>query len=202
MKIIEIFSSISGEGLRQGLPATFIRCAGCNLSCTWCDTPESHGEGTEMSIWEILSEVSAGMPRYVIITGGEPLLQKDELQKLLVALRDDGYRVEIETNGTLPFTSVQEYATISMDIKCPSSDEESDQNLLADLRPEDAVKFVVMDRTDCLYAQDVIESHAIAGTVFISPVWGGNYREIADFILEEGIDARFQLQLHKSIGMK
>ena len=202
MKIIEIFSSISGEGLRQGLPATFIRCAGCNLNCAWCDTPESHGNGTEMTIGEIVSRVSLGMPRYVIITGGEPLLQDEELKELLLALRDVGCRIEIETNGTLSFTEVQEYATVSMDIKCPSSGEESDQSLLADLRPEDAVKFVVMDRADCLYAQDVIESHDIAGTVFISPVWGGNYREIADFILDEGIAARFQLQLHKSIGMK
>lgn len=202
MNIIEIFSSISGEGLRQGLPATFIRCAGCNLSCAWCDTPESHGAGTAMSIDEIVSRVSAGMPRYVIVTGGEPLLQEDELKILLAALRDAGYRIEIETNGTLCFTGVQEYATISMDIKCPSSGEESDPALLADLREEDSVKFVVMDRTDCLYAQEIIESHDIAGTVFISPVWGGNYREIADFILEEGIAARFQLQLHKSIGVK
>lgn len=202
MKIIEIFSSISGEGLRQGLPATFIRCAGCNLNCAWCDTPESHGEGTEMSVEEIVTKVSSGMPRYVVITGGEPLLQEAELRDLLAALRDAGYRIEIETNGTLPFTGVQEYATISMDIKCPSSGEESDQRLLADIRPEDAVKFVVMDRADCLYAQQVIESHDIAGTVFISPVWGGDYREIADFILEEGIAARFQLQLHKSIGMR
>ena len=202
MKIIEIFSSISGEGLRQGLPAMFIRCAGCNLNCAWCDTPESHGEGTEMSIDEIVSVVSAGIPRYIIITGGEPLLQEEELKTLLVALRDAGYRIEIETNGTFPFTGVQEYATVSMDIKCPSSGEESDSSLLADLRSEDSVKFVVMDRTDCLYAQEVIESHDIAGTVFISPVWGGNYREIADFILEEGIAARFQLQLHKSIGVK
>lgn len=202
MKIVEIFSSISGEGLRQGLPATFIRCAGCNLNCAWCDTPESHGKGTDMSVAEIVSMVSQGMPRYVIITGGEPLLQEEELRELLAALRDDSFRIEIETNGTLPFTGVREYATISMDIKCPSSGEESDQDLLADIRAEDAVKFVVMDRTDCLYAQDVIESHDIAGTVFISPVWGGDYREIADFILEEGIAARFQLQLHKSIGVR
>ena len=202
MKIIEIFSSISGEGLRQGLPATFVRCAGCNLSCAWCDTPESHGEGEEMKIEEIVSAVSAGMPRYVIITGGEPLLQEEELIGLLATLRDAGYRIEIETNGTLSFTGVQEYAIVSMDIKCPSSGEESDATLLADIRSEDSVKFVVMDRTDCLYAQEVIESHDIAGTVFISPVWGGNYREIADFILEEGIEARFQLQLHKSIGVK
>lgn len=202
MKIVEIFSSISGEGLRQGLPATFIRCAGCNLNCAWCDTPESHGKGTDMSVAEIVSMVSQGMPRYVIITGGEPLLQEEELRELLAALRDDSFRIEIETNGTLPFTGVREYATISMDIKCPSSGEESDQNLLADIRPEDAVKFVVMDRADCLYTQDVIESHDIAGTVFISPVWGGDYREIADFILEEGIAARFQLQLHKSIGVR
>ncbi|GAB7016884.1 7-carboxy-7-deazaguanine synthase QueE [Methanogenium cariaci] len=202
MNIIEIFSSLSGEGLMQGLPATFIRCAGCNLNCAWCDTPESQGAGTEMSIEEIVLAVSAGMPRYVIITGGEPLLQKEELTGLLAALRDAGYRIEIETNGTLPFTDVQEYATVSMDIKCPSSGEESDVTLLADIKSGDSVKFVVMDRTDCLYAQQVIESHDIAGTVFISPVWGGNYREIADFILDEGMEARFQLQLHKSIGVK
>ena len=202
MKIIEIFSSISGEGLRQGLPATFIRCAGCNLRCAWCDTPESHGEGTEMAIDEIVSAVSAGVPRYVIITGGEPLLQEEELIKLLAALRDAGCRIEIETNGTLCFTGVQEYATVTMDIKCPSSGEKSDPALLADLRPGDAVKFVVTDRSDCLYAQGVIGSHDIAGTVFISPVWGSNFREIADFIMEEGIEARLQLQLHKSIGMK
>ena len=155
-----------------------------------------------MKIEEIVSAVSAGMPRYVIITGGEPLLQEENLKKLLAILRDGGYRIEIETNGTLSFTGVQEYAAISMDIKCPSSGEESDAALLADIRPEDSVKFVVMDRTDCLYAQKVIESHDIAGAVFISPVWGGNYREIADFILEEGIEARFQLQLHKSLGVK
>ncbi len=202
MNIIEIFSSLSGEGLRQGIPATFIRCAGCNLRCAWCDTPESHGAGTRMSIDEIVSAVSAGMPSYIIVTGGEPLLQENELKELLTSLRDAGYRIEIETNGTLCFTGVQEYATISMDIKCPSSGEESDPALLADLRPEDSVKFVVMDRTDCLYAQEVIESHDIAATIFISPVWGGNYREIAKFILEEGIEARFQLQLHKSIGVK
>lgn len=202
MNIIEIFSSLSGEGLRQGIPTTFIRCAGCNLRCAWCDTPESHGAGTRMSIDEIVSAVSVGMPSYIIVTGGEPLLQENELKELLTSLRDAGYRIEIETNGTLCFTGVQEYATISMDIKCPSSGEESDPALLADLRPEDSVKFVVMDRTDCLYAQEVIESHDIAATIFISPVWGGNYREIAKFILEEGIEARFQLQLHKSIGVK
>jgi len=202
MKVIEIFSSISGEGSKQGIPATFIRFAGCNLHCAWCDTPESHDEGAEMSIEEIVSAVSAGVPRYVVITGGEPLLQEENLKTLLPILRDAGYHIEIETNGTLCFRGVQEYATVSMDIKCPSSGEESDTTLLADIRPEDSVKFVVMDRTDCLYAQGVIESHDIAGTVFISPVWGGNYRKIADFILEEGIEARFQLQLHKSLGVK
>jgi 7-carboxy-7-deazaguanine synthase len=202
MKISEVFKSIQGEGRNQGYPTVFIRFAGCNLNCRWCDTQYAREGGRDLSIDEILDYVWRLGGSRICVTGGEPLLQGDELLPLLRRLALPGNRIEIETNGTVDFRPFQQYATICMDVKCPSSGEESDLTLLRHLRPEDAVKFVVADERDCRYAQQVIARAPIRAEIFISPVEGSNYAEIAGFVVENNLRARFQLQLHKCIGVK
>ena len=161
MKIAEIFQSIQGEGKNQGKPCLFIRLAGCNLHCRWCDTANAQTGGTEMSIDTILERVLRLNPSYVCFTGGEPLLQADELEQLSATLHQGGTAIDIETNGTINFTRLQPYTSICMDIKCPSSGEQSDIELLNALRLQDTVKFVVLDERDCQYALDIITHQKI-----------------------------------------
>lgn len=201
MKIAEIFSSLQGEGRNQGKPCHFIRFAGCNLRCRWCDTPASQSGGREMSRESVLEQIPP-TASYVCITGGEPLLQAGDLEELLIALRSRGITIDIETNGTRNFTRFQPYASICMDVKCPSSGEESDLSLLESIRPEDSVKFVVSDEADCRYVREVLKKHAIAGEVFISPVSGVDFRPITDFVRSCDQPVRFQVQLHKIIGVQ
>ncbi len=202
MKIAELFPSLQGEGRNQGRSCFFIRLAGCNLRCRWCDTPASRNGGDEMSIDTITGEVRQARLPYVCITGGEPLLQGDELGQLLATLHRQGIVIDIETNGTMDFTGFQRYTSICMDVKCPSSGEKSDLSLLAAIRREDSVKFVVKDEADCRYAQDVMATHAIAGEIFFSPVSGSDYAPIIRFILAGNLPVRFQLQLHKILGVR
>ena len=201
MKLVEIFKSIQGEGKNQGKPAVFIRLAGCNLNCSWCDTPHSHDEGNEFDNDQILMKVGEQSCKEVCITGGEPLLQVSDLRILLTRLSRLGYSIEIETNGTIDFGSVQDNATICMDIKCPSSGEKSDLALLKKITSGDSVKFVVGNREDCRYAEEIIQNHPIRGEIFFSPVAGSDYHEIACYILDNNLPVRFQVQLHKIIGV-
>jgi 7-carboxy-7-deazaguanine synthase len=150
-----------------------------------------------MSLDAILEQVWRLHPPYVCITGGEPLLQADALESLLVSLNKSGTAIDIETNGTVDFTRFQPYASICMDVKCPSSGERSDLSLLSTIRKEDSVKFVVNGEEDCQYLQEVIKTHPIAGEIFISPVFGTDYAPITRFVLTSGLPVRFQLQLHK-----
>ena len=202
MKIVEIFTSLQGEGKNQGKPCLFIRLAGCNLQCRWCDTPESRSGGREMNRDIVLEQVWRINPPYVCITGGEPLLQADDLEKLASSLHKKGTVIDIETNGTIGFSRLQPYASICMDVKCPSSGEKSDLSLLVAIRPQDSVKFVVRDEADCRYAESVIRMHHIAGELFMSPVFGADYKTISDFILSHNLPVRMQIQLHKVIGVK
>ncbi len=202
MKIAEIFQSIQGEGKNQGKPCLFIRLAGCNLHCRWCDTANAQTGGTEMSIDTILERVLRLNPSYVCFTGGEPLLQADELEQLSATLHQRGTAIDIETNGTINFTRLQPYTSICMDIKCPSSGEQSDIELLNTLRQQDTVKFVVQDEKDCQYALDIITRHKIQGEIFFSPVSGSDYGPLVRFILDNNLPVRFQVQLHKLIGVK
>ena len=202
MKIAEIFESLQGEGKNQGRPCLFIRFAGCNLSCRWCDTAYAQQGGTETGCKEVLEQCWRKNPHLVCITGGEPLFQKDALLDLLPSLSMRGIEIEIETNGTIAFTDLQPYASICMDVKCPSSGETSDLALLAAIRPRDCVKFVVRDEEDCRYAQDVLEHHPITGEIFFSPVYGADYGPIIRYILDNDLPVRFQLQLHKVIGVR
>jgi len=202
MKIAEIFKSLQGEGRNQGKVCLFIRLSGCNLHCRWCDTEYARTAGTEMSLDAVLEQVWRVNPPYVCITGGEPLLQTQELEPLLISLHKRGTAIDIETNGTIDFTRLQPYAAICMDVKCPSSGEESDLALLDSIRKEDSVKFVVSDDTDCRYAQEIMDTHRIAGEVFFSPVFGTDYKPITQFILSNSLPVRFQVQLHRIIGVK
>jgi 7-carboxy-7-deazaguanine synthase len=202
MKIVEVFPSLQGEGKNQGKPCFFIRLAGCNLRCNWCDSPASQSAGREMNLDTISEQVrQSGLP-YVCITGGEPLLQGDELEGLLSDLLKRGIIIDIETNGTIDFTRFQPYASICMDVKCPSSGEQSDIRLLPKIRPQDSVKFVVNDNADCRYAMRVMSSHRIAGEIFFSPVFGTDYLKISNFVLTNNLPVRFQLQLHKILGVQ
>ncbi len=201
MQICEIFRSIQGEGREQGRISTFVRSAGCNLRCRWCDTRYAWDGGIEMEISGILEQVDRLGCRRVCISGGEPLLQ-DDLPPLVEALWRRGYSIEIETNGTLDFARLQPYAAICMDVKCPSSGEESDLSLIVRITARDSVKFVVGSREDLTYAEGVIARYPIAGEVFVSPVYGSDYSEIAAYILEHDLPVRFQLQLHRHIGVR
>jgi 7-carboxy-7-deazaguanine synthase len=202
MKIAEIFKSLQGEGKNQGKSCLFIRLAGCNLNCRWCDTAYARTGGMEMSLDMILEQVWRTNPSYVCITGGEPLLQADELEPLLISLHRRGTAIDIETNGTIDFRKLQPYASICMDVKCPSSGEQSNLALLDAIRPQDSVRFVVQDEADCQYARDIIAKYRIRGEIFMSPVYGSDYSLISKFILVNNLPVRLQVQLHKIIGVK
>ena len=155
-----------------------------------------------MSPDAVLEQVWRTNPQYVCITGGEPLLQADALEPLLASLYSRGTMIEIETNGTFDFIRFQRYASICMDVKCPSSGEKSDLELLDAIRPQDSVKFVVNDEADCRYAQGVMNTHGIRGEIFFSPVHGTDYLPVVRYIMEHNLAVRFQLQLHKVVGVR
>lgn len=202
MKVCEIFRSIQGEGPDQGRPCTFIRFAGCNLRCSWCDTPGALAGGTDMDGDGILARVRELGGTYVCITGGEPLLQGPPLLSLVKSLASLGYTIGIETNGTIGFSAYQEYAGVCMDVKCPSSGEESDLGLLPGIRGSDSVKFVVRDLDDCEYAAMVMKAHPIRGEIFFSPVGGADAHSVARYLIERDLPVRLQLQLHKILEMR
>jgi len=202
MKIIEMFRSIQGEGSSQGYPTIFLRLAGCNLNCIWCDTRYAREGGTDVSCEEIIREIAEFPGNRICITGGEPLLQGDQLLPLLAILHKKGYQIVIETNGTRDFRPFQPYASICMDIKCPSSGEKSDHSLLGFISEQDSVKFVVGDSDDCRYAEEVLTTHPIRGEIFFSPVHGADYGAVAEYIMKRNLPGRIQLQLHKIIGVR
>lgn len=204
MRITETFVSLQGEGLRQGMPCMFVRFAGCNLHCAWCDTRYSLNTslGIEMTTEKVMQAVIASKMPYVCITGGEPLLQKEELVPLIAAIHAAGIFVDIETNGTISFDEVQEYASVCMDVKCPSSGERSDLALLDSLTPEDSVKFVIGDEADYLYMVEVLAAHpCLSAPVCITPVFGTDPKWLIETILAEKLPVRFQLQIHKVVNI-
>lgn len=202
LKVSEIFESIQGEGLNQGRPTVFIRLVGCNLNCAWCDTKYARTGGTEMSAAEIVARIATMRSHRVCITGGEPLLQCAALVPLLASLCGHGYTVEIETNGTFDPTTVQAFAAVTMDVKCPSSGMTSGLEYLDLLGSGDAVKFVVADTADLRYMEGVVRSHRMKAEVFVSPVWGSDLRAIADYVVAQNLPVRMQVQLHRVIGIR
>ena len=204
MRVVEVFSSLQGEGRNQGRTTVFLRLAGCNLACAWCDTAYAREGGEELDVDAALAAVreTAGPCRRLCVTGGEPLLQQDELVPLAAWLASEGFAIEVETNGTIDFTPIQPHASITMDVKCPSSGEESDLGLLVLLGPEDAVQVVVADLHDLAYMETVLKGQPTAAEVFVSPVHGADAEPIVARIIERDLPVRFSLQLHKLIGVR
>ena len=203
MRLVEIFYSIQGEGFLVGIPSVFIRLAGCNLNCRYCDTQYARAGGTEMTVEEIIDRVKSFELSYVCITGGEPLLQK-ETPELAEILFNSGYQVSVETNGTIDTSSLPEDVKRIIDIKCPGSGEEGKTCMknLSLRRNEDEFKFVITGRGDFEYARYFVSKHNLADkhTVLLSPVLDVlNPELLADWILHEMPEARMNLQLHKYI---
>lgn len=201
VRLSEIFFSLQGEAARSGIPTVFIRLTGCPLRCTWCDTEYAFTGGTTTRIDEVLAEVARYPTRLVCVTGGEPLAQKSCLP-LLRALCDAGYDVCLETSGALDIAQVDARVARIMDLKAPGSGE-SAKNLLsniADLRATDEVKIVVASRADYEWAKEMVSAHDLPARcdVVLSPVAGQlNPMDLAEWILADGLNVRFQIQLHK-----
>lgn len=202
--VSEIFASIQGESSRAGLPCVFIRLAGCNLDCRWCDTGYARQGGTEKSIDAILAEVQQWHIPLVEITGGEPLCQPD-CPTLAEALLAEGYTVLVETNGSLPISLFPEGVVRIMDIKCPDSDMATsfDPANIQALRPADEVKFVLASRRDYDYSLELIQNHGLdkkCDWLFFSPVLSQLPASVlAEWMLKDLPPARLHLQLHTVI---
>ncbi len=205
LRIAELFESIQGEGTRAGLPCAFVRLAGCNLRCSYCDTEfaQDAETGNEMDVKEVAARVrDFGLP-LVQITGGEPLLQP-ACGELIDILLDDGATVLLETNGTLDISCVDPRVIRIMDLKCPTSGSSGSicwENT-RQLRPHDEIKFVVADRSDYDWACDVIHREKLAGRcqILFSPAFGElDPRTLAEWMLRDRLQARLQIQLHKII---
>lgn len=205
MRITEIFHSIQGESTRAGWPCVFIRTTGCNLRCVWCDTAYSFHGGEDLSLDEILEEVDriGGSTRLVEITGGEPLLQH-EVGELAEQLLERGYTVLCETSGSVPVDRVPEDVVKIMDLKAPGSGEAAanDWDNLELLDPDrDELKVVIRDREDYEWAVRRIEERDLGRfALHFSPSFGElDARELSEWILEDGLPVRVNLQIHKFI---
>ena len=201
LKITEIFHSLQGEALQAGLPTVFIRLTGCPLRCTYCDSEYAFYGGEWMHFDEILDEVRRHETPYVCVTGGEPLAQK-RCSELLTLLCDEGFKVSLETSGAVDIGLADRRVSRVMDLKTPDSGEES-KNLwsnLEELTANDQVKFVICSRADYEWAREQLEDRKLDSyceTLF-SPAWGQvEIKDLAEWILEDRLPVRFQLQLHK-----
>ncbi len=202
LRITEIFYSLQGEAKTIGLPTVFVRLTGCPLRCQYCDSEYAFFGGERKSLDEILAEVASYKPRYVCVTGGEPLAQPNCLP-LLSALCDEGYEVSLETSGALPIDQVDARVSRVVDLKTPDSGESS-RNLYENiprLNQLDQVKFVLCSRADYDWARlkvDELKLAERAGEVLFSPSFGQlDAKELADWVVQDNLPVRFQLQLHK-----
>jgi len=211
VKVSEIFYSIEGEGIEIGRPEIFIRLAGCNLRCSWCDTKYALENGKERSIKEIVTEARKYPCKSVSITGGEPLLQKEELLELVNRLKALSYWIQINTNGTVFDEEIFRLVDlISMDCKCPSSGMKSDFNVLQKtlklFEPKTQFKFIVSNVKDYEYAKETVFSFLQgASNVIFQPEWASRefLKGLVDLVKKDGIQARIILQQQKMIwGVK
>jgi 7-carboxy-7-deazaguanine synthase len=209
LRVTEIFHSIQGESTWAGLPCTFIRLTGCPLRCVWCDTEYAFHGGEKMTLDAIIARVEEIGTSLVEITGGEPLIHRNAFA-LTERLLDRGYTVLVETSGAIDVATLDPRAHRIMDLKCPGSGE-VERNLwsnLAHLTGRDEIKFVIAGRDDYEWARDVIRERGLdervsAGTLralLFSPVWESmDFRELAEWVLEDRLPVRYQIQLHKIV---
>jgi len=218
MQITEIYKSLQGESSYAGLPCIFVRLTGCNLRCDWCDSEYTFTGGRKMTVEEVEREVRKLAPvQLVEITGGEPMLQEEEVLELMRRLLAARYALLLETSGERPLAKVPKEVVKIVDVKCPHSGEAGTFRMenLAALTPRDEVKFVLSDRADYEFARDFTREHGLAGcvgSVLFSPAFRKDARgardashclldprELADWILADGLPVRLGLQIHKFI---
>lgn len=204
LKINEIFYSIQGESTKAGLPCVFVRLTYCNIRCVYCDTEYAFYEGVDRTIDDIVDEVKSFGCKLVEITGGEPLVQEN-VHILMKRLCDLGHEVLIETGGSLPIEGIDKRVKIIMDIKTPYSKMEKKNRYenIQYLKPTDEVKFVIGSREDYGWVKEILIKYDIAKRVeqvLLSPVFDEvDNIELAEWILKDKLNVRFQLQMHKYI---
>lgn len=202
LRITEIFYSLQGEARTLGRPTVFVRLTGCPLRCQYCDSEYAFHGGERLSLASILEQVAGYRPQYVCVTGGEPLAQPNCLP-LLTQLCDAGYSVSLETSGAMPLDEVDTRVSRVMDLKTPDSGE-LDKNRWENiplLEPHDQVKFVLCSRGDYEWAKFKLDEYRLAervDDVLFSPSFGQlEPRQLADWIVEDNLPVRFQIQIHK-----
>lgn len=200
-RITEIFYSLQGETRTVGLPTVFVRLTGCPLRCTYCDTVYAFHGGEKRDIVDIVDEVRAYSPRYITVTGGEPLAQPTSLE-LLSALCDLGAEVSLETSGAMDISAVDPRVVCVMDLKTPASGEESKNKYdnIDTLKCHDQVKFVICDRNDYDWACTKLVEYDLTNRceVLFSPIHGElKPADLADWIVEDNVPVRMQIQIHK-----
>ena len=212
MKINEIFKSLQGESTYSGLPCTFIRLTGCNLRCDWCDTKYSYEEGSEFTATEIIKRIIEFDTYLVEFTGGEPLLQKDELLKVIYKIlaknnsKAKKRKILLETNGSISLDKIPESVIKIVDIKLASSNEGNsfDYDNLKFINHTDEIKFVVADEKDYKSMKKIIKEkklNSICDNILVSKVANSNFShaELADMIIKDNLQVRYQLQIHKFV---
>lgn len=212
-EVVEIYQTIEGEGITLGMPSILVRFAGCNLGCSWCDTPRAlkKGYGREMSNGEIIEEILSEnyIQMRLQFTGGEPLMYKRDIIDIAKEVVNKFDEIWIETNGTLDFSDIP-YCQVSMDAKCPSSGVKSKLALIHDLTMKDQLKFVITDQTDLNYAIKVIKEYDPATNIVFQPCWpdGMNSEEYirkTNWLTNTALAMRLKVwiipQWHKILGV-
>ena len=219
MYLIELYKSVQGESSFAGLPCIFVRLAGCNLRCAWCDSEYTFTGGQPFTADQIVRQIEALQPcKLIEFTGGEPMLQHKELLPLMQRLLDSGYDLLIETSGERPLAEVPPAVHKIVDVKCPGAGSAANSFNLANLEaltPRDEVKFVLSDRADYDFARDFICTHALetrCGGILLSPAFlkgpsdlrstencALDPQQLVEWMLADGLPARLSLQIHKYI---
>ena len=199
LNITEIFYSLQGEAKEVGIPTVFVRLTGCPLRCNYCDTAYAFKGNNPLSIESIMEQVEKYNTRYVCVTGGEPMAQSNCLI-LLDTLIEAGYKVSMETSGSIDISPVNKKVSVVMDLKTPSSTEQSQNRYenIALLESKDQLKFVIASRSDFDWCCDILQNYSVDSEVLFSPVYESlKPVELADWILEKQLNVRLQVQLHK-----